>query len=216
MITLAVIAKEPVPGRVKTRLCPPCTPEQAAAIAESALHDTCTAVAAAPAARRICILDGRPGAWLPAGFEIVPQVGGGLDERLAAAFGAVQGPMFLVGMDTPQLTTTLIEHACATLLRDGTDAVLGMTHDGGYWGIGLRDGRDPGLIRGVPMSRDDTGPRQLERLLDHGLTVDTSLPVLTDVDHMADALDVARLAPGGRFAATVARTAVGEGAWLTA
>ena len=202
-ITLAVIAKEPVAGRVKTRLCPPCTPEQAAAIAEAALHDTLAAVAATPAARRLCVLDGRPGAWLPAGFDVIPQVTGGLDDRLAAAFAAADGPMFLVGMDTPQITRSLLEASTNALLREGSDAVLGMTHDGGYWGIGLRDGSDPDLIRGVPMSRDDTGAKQLERLLERGLVVDVGLPFLTDVDHMSEARAVARLAPRGRFARAV-------------
>lgn len=203
-VTLAVIAKAPVPGRVKTRLCPPCTPLQAAMIAEAALRDTLDAVAQAPAGRRICVLDGAPGAWLPDGFDVMPQVAGGLDERLAAAFGAVDGPMFLIGMDTPQVTPTLLA-AAARLLRvaGGSEAVLGMTHDGGYWGIGLRDGRDPDLIRGVPMSRDDTGARQHERLLAKGLRVDTQLPVLTDVDHFAEAQAVARQMPGSRFADAV-------------
>lgn len=202
-VALAVIAKAPVAGRVKTRLCPPCTPEQAAAIAEGALRDTLAAVAQAPASRRICVLDGAPGDWLPEGFEVLPQVGGGLDERLAAVFGAVGEPMFLVGMDTPQLTPELLEQATDALGRPGTDAVLGLTHDGGYWGIGLRDGRDEQLIRGVPMSRDDTGQRQLERLLERGLTVDADLPWLADVDHMPEAIEVARLVPGGAFAQAV-------------
>ncbi|MBO9534798.1 MAG: DUF2064 domain-containing protein [Solirubrobacteraceae bacterium] len=203
-VTLAVIAKEPVPGRVKTRLTPPCTPQHAAMIAEAALRDTFAAVMAAPALRRICVLDGSPGAWLPAGVDVMPQVGGGLDERLAAAFGAVDGPMFLIGMDTPQITASVLANAAETLASPGGfDAVLGMTHDGGYWGIGLRHGHDPDLIRGVPMSRDDTGAQQLDRLLAKGLTVDLRLPVLTDVDHFAEARTVAREAPGTYFAAAV-------------
>ncbi|MEH3052521.1 MAG: DUF2064 domain-containing protein [Patulibacter minatonensis] len=202
-MAFAVIAKAPIPGRVKTRLCPPCTPAQAAAIAEGALRDTLAVVAATPATRRLCILDGAPGDWLPEGFEVVPQVGGGLDARLAAAFGGVTEPMFLVGMDTPQLTPELLDHAGNWLLRNGTDAVMGMTHDGGYWGIGLRDGRDPACFHGVPMSRDDTGDRQLDRLLDLGLAVDIGLPTLTDVDHMSEAMHVARVAPGGAFAQAV-------------
>ncbi|NJA55488.1 glycosyltransferase, partial [Streptomyces sp. NEAU-H3] len=48
-LTLAVIAKEPLPGRVKTRLCPPCTPAQAAGLARAALHDTLATLAALPA-----------------------------------------------------------------------------------------------------------------------------------------------------------------------
>ena len=58
-VTLAVIAKAPVPGRVKTRLCPPCTHEQAAAIAEAALRDTLDALRAARAGRHAVVLDGR-------------------------------------------------------------------------------------------------------------------------------------------------------------
>lgn len=202
-VALAVIAKAPVAGRVKTRLCPPCTPEQAAAIAEGALRDTLIAVAQTPATRRICVLDGAPGDWLPEGFEVLPQVGGGLDERLAAAFAAVPEPMFLVGMDTPQLTPDLLGAATSALLRDGTDAVLGLTHDGGYWGIGLRDGSNDACIRGVPMSQDDTGEQQLQQLMRCGLSVDAGLPWLTDVDHMAEAVEVANQAPHGRFAEAV-------------
>lgn len=208
-VALAVIAKSPVPGRVKTRLCPPCTPEEAAAIAEGALHDTLAAVQEAPATRRICVLDGVPGPWLPEGFEVLPQVRGGLDERLAAAFAQVDEPMFLVGMDTPQLTPALLASAGERLQRPGIDAVIGMTHDGGYWGIGLQHGRHDRAIRGVPMSRDDTGARQLDRLVECGLAVDADLPWLVDVDHMAEAVEVANLAPRGRFAAAV-RSVVGQ------
>ena len=82
-ITLLVIAKQPVPGRVKTRLVPPCTYEQAASLAEAALADTLRAVRMTPARRRVLILDGQPGPWLPPGFDIVPQCAGPLDERLA-------------------------------------------------------------------------------------------------------------------------------------
>ena len=51
--TLLVIAKQPVPGRVKTRLVPPCTYEQAAVLAEAALADTLRAALLAPARRRV-------------------------------------------------------------------------------------------------------------------------------------------------------------------
>ena len=66
-----VMAKAPVPGRVKTRLCPPCTPDEAAAITEAALADTLAAVARCGAGRRIIALDGAPGPWLPARFEVI-------------------------------------------------------------------------------------------------------------------------------------------------
>ena len=58
---VVVIAKEPVPGRVKTRLTPPFTPEEAAALAEAALTDTLAAVAETTVARRVLALDGTPG-----------------------------------------------------------------------------------------------------------------------------------------------------------
>jgi len=192
--TLLVIAKEPVPGRVKTRLVPPCTSEQAAALAEAALADTLHAVLAAPARRRVLVLDGEPGPWLPPGFEVVPQCGGGLDERLAGAFAAVTGPALLVGMDTPQLTPGLL-----TVDWEDTDAWFGPAADGGFWGLGLRV-PDAALIRGVPMSTADTGAVQQARLQAAGLRV-ADLPRLRDVDTAADAVAVACQAPLTRFAA---------------
>src|SRR4051812_32643874 len=111
--TLIVIAKAPVAGRVKTRLCPPCTPGEAAALAEAALRDTLDAASRCRAARRVLALDGAPGAWLPPGFDVEPQRGDGLAERLAHAFAGVSGPAFLVGMDTPQLTPALLDAGLA-------------------------------------------------------------------------------------------------------
>lgn len=200
---LIVIAKAPVAGRVKTRLCPPCTPQEAADLAEAALADTLATVAATPATRRICVLDGAPGPWLPDGFEVIPQRGDGLDQRLAAAFHDVAEPAFLVGMDTPQLTPSLLTDAVAALGAPGTDAALGFTEDGGYWGIGLHRCWDA-LFVGVPMSQDDTGALQRSRLEQEGLVVDVDLPWLRDVDHIADAHAVAALRPRGRFARALA------------
>ncbi|MGI5223706.1 TIGR04282 family arsenosugar biosynthesis glycosyltransferase [Actinoallomurus sp. CA-142502] len=196
-ITLIVIAKEPVPGRVKTRLTPPYTSEQAALIAEAALADTLDAVAATTATRRVVALEGRPGAWLPRGFEVIAQRGAGLDERLANAFADVGGPAVLIGMDTPQVTPAMLADAGRRL--SAGDAVYGPAADGGFWLLGLRD-PDPRRLRGVPMSRPDTGARQLERL--DGLRVAT-LGTLRDVDTAGDAVQVAAQAPGTRFAAAV-------------
>lgn len=198
-MTLVVLAKAPVPGQVKTRLCPPCTPEQAAALAEAALADTLAAVAAV-GGRRVVVLDGAPGPWLPAGVEVVPQRGGGLDERLAAAFEDVGGPALLVGMDTPQITPALLRTGLALLAM--ADAVLGGAPDGGYWAIGLRR-PDPALFLGVPMSVAETGAAQRARLAAAGLRV-AGLPPLRDVDDIDDARAVAAHAPHGRFAATLA------------
>jgi hypothetical protein len=192
--TLVVIAKQPLPGRVKTRLVPPCTHQQAAALAEAALADTLQAVLRAPARRRLLVLDGEPGSWLPSGFDVVPQCGGPLDERLAGAFAAVSGPALMIGMDTPQVSPGLLAADW-----NGADAAFGPAVDGGFWALGLRV-PDPGLLLGVPMSTASTGAIQRDRLLAAGLRV-TDLPRLRDVDTAADAVAVARQAPRSRFAA---------------
>jgi rSAM/selenodomain-associated transferase 1 len=199
---LLVIAKEPVPGRVKTRLTPPFTPAEAARLAEAALTDTLAAVASTPVARRVLALAGRPGDWLPAGFDVIPQRGDGLDERLAAAFDETHAglplPMVLIGMDTPQVTPGLLGDAAGTLVRGDADAVFGPAADGGFWLLGLRR-PDPSLLVGVPMSRADTGRRQLDRLTAADLRV-AMMPELTDVDTVTEAELVASQIPGSAFA----------------
>lgn len=202
MTTLLVIAKEPRPGRVKTRLTPPFTPVEAAALAEASLADTLRVVREAPARRRVLVLDGAPGPWLPSGFDVVPQCGGGLDERLAAAFAGVDGPALLIGMDTPQVTPGLL-----TVDFADCDAYFGPAEDGGFWALGLAD-PDPALLRGVPMSTAATGAVQRSRLTAAGLRV-RELPVLRDVDTARDAELVAAAAPGGRFAGELARLRTG-------
>ncbi len=197
--TLIVIAKAPVPGAVKTRLCPPCTPHEAAELAEAALADTLDAALSTRAARHLLVLDGAPGGWLLAGFDVVAQAGGGLDARLAAAFVAADGPALLVGMDTPQVTPDLLRHGLELLRRH--DAVLGPAPDGGYWAIGLRR-PDPAVFLGVPMSEHDTCAVQREQLRKLGLTT-AALPALVDVDTIADAHAVARVAPATRFGAAL-------------
>jgi rSAM/selenodomain-associated transferase 1 len=199
--TLLVIAKSPAPGRVKTRLTPPCTPEQAALLAGAALRDTLAAASRTRrAARRVLVLDGDSGPWLPRDIEVVPQRGDGLAARLAAAFQAAGGPAFLVGMDTPQVTPELLDAGLAAL--DDAEAVLGAALDGGYWGIGLRRPH-PEAFRDVPMSEPTTSAMQRLRLAELGLTT-AILPTLRDVDTMDDAHAVAAEAPDGRFAAALA------------
>ncbi|MEU6673470.1 DUF2064 domain-containing protein [Streptomyces sp. NPDC046925] len=207
--TILVIAKEPLPGRVKTRLTPPYSPEEAAGLAAASLADTLRTVLAAPASRRVLVLEGRPGPWLPSGIEVVPQSGGGLDERLAAAFGACTGPALLVGMDTPQITPALLAPALGPDAWQDCDAWFGPAFDGGFWALGLAE-PDPRLLRGVPMSRPDTGALQRARLTGAGLRV-RDLPWLRDVDTADDAGEVAAAAPQSRFAAALTRLATTTG-----
>jgi len=195
---LLVIAKAPVPGRVKTRLTPPYTPTEAALLAEAALADTLATVAALPVARRILFLDGDPGPWPAPGFEVVPQCGGGLDERLAAAFTYADGPALLIGMDTPQVTAEDMAPALAEDAWERRDAYFGPAEDGGFWALGLAR-PDPALLLGVPMSTAATGREQRARLRAAGLSTE-DLRVLRDVDTADDVAAVAAMAPHGRFA----------------
>jgi uncharacterized protein len=200
--SLIVIAKAPVAGLVKTRLCPPCTPAEAAGLAEAALADTLACVLRTPVSRRVLVLDGQPGDWLPDGFEVFAQRGDGLDERLAHAFADVGGPALLVGMDTPQVTVDLLMDGIDALADHRVDAVLGPAFDGGYWCIGLRRSR-PDVLVGVPMSSPSTHRHQRDRLRAAGLRV-RELPPLRDIDGIDDARAVAAATPGSRFARAVA------------
>ncbi len=208
--TILLMAKAPVPGRVKTRLCPPCSPTEAAALACAALQDT-VAVVRTTRYPLVVALDsdgsaGRPRArevgWLPPDVPIVRQRGAGLADRLANAVATIDGPVVVIGMDTPQLTGDLLRRADAGLAE--TDAVLGLAADGGWWALGLRHPRD--VFRGVTMSTPTTGTVQHQRLVAAGLTV-TPLPVLRDVDRIEDAHAVAATAPHTRFAQTLVQLA---------
>lgn len=202
-----VMAKAPVPGRVKTRLCPPCTPAEAAAVAEAALADTLAAVAACGADRRLVALDGAPGPWLPPGFEVIPQADGPFDRRLAAAWARAGGPGVQIGMDTPQVTPALLDGALATLARSG--AALGPAADGGWWAVALRC-PDPRAFLGVPMSTAATGRLQLARLRGLGLDV-AVLPELVDLDSVADLPAVTAGGSAPRTAAAAARLGLPTG-----
>jgi glycosyltransferase A (GT-A) superfamily protein (DUF2064 family) len=201
MTALIVLAKECLPGRVKTRLHPPLSLEQAAELAAASLDDTLTAVAGLPATRRLLAFDGQLAPAAAVGYEVVAQVDGGLDARIGAIFDVCTEPAVLIGMDTPQVSAADLA-AVFEAWPDDVDAWFGPAADGGFWALALRD-PDGDLVRGVPMSRDDTGARQLDRLRSAGLRV-RMLPTLTDVDHIRDAYAVADLVPNGGFAATLA------------
>lgn len=215
---LLVITKAPVPGRSKTRLTPPCTPEQAAAIAAASVGDTLDTVRATAVDRRVVALDGDPGDLDLAGCVVVPQVEGDLGTRLAAAFAdAMAGPdgdrpTLLIGMDTPQVSPDLLADCLTRLVAGGPGtAVLGVAPDGGWWALGLHSPAAAGVLPDVPMSREDTADRTREALIRSGLTV-LDLPVLTDIDHFPDAVAVAARCPSGsRTRAVVAEVSAAVG-----
>lgn len=206
---LVVMAKAPIPGRVKTRLCPPCSATEAAALAAAALADTLAAVRATPVARRVLVLDGDPadcGELDLTGLEILPQRGEGLAVRLVNAFADSmagphrQRPTLLVGMDTPQLDPVLLGAALGELVRVG--AVFGRATDGGWWALGVTDPELPSVLARIPMSRDDTGALTAAALAAKNIRW-AELSELTDVDTFDDACAVAAAAPDGRFAAAL-------------
>ncbi|WIE58719.1 DUF2064 domain-containing protein [Curtobacterium sp. MCLR17_031] len=204
-VTVAVVAKECLPGKVKTRLTPALSPEGAARVASASLGDTLATVRALPAARRVLFFDGEVVPAAAEGFEVLHQPGGGLDERLGFLFDAVDGPLLLVGMDTPQVSTADLAPVFDDAARD---AWFGPAEDGGFWSLYLRQPTGD-LLRGVPMSRDDTGAVQLARLTDAGLDVGV-LGELLDVDTMPDAERVADLAPDSDFTRALRAEIVGS------
>jgi glycosyltransferase A (GT-A) superfamily protein (DUF2064 family) len=197
-VQLLIVAKRPLPGRAKTRLIPRFGPEGSAALAAAALEDTFAAAGACAADRVVVAFDGDPSGLVPAEFEVVPQVDGDLAARLADAWRHVSGPALQIGMDTPQVTGAHLDEAFATLDGPGTDAVLGLAPDGGWWAIGLREPAD--VFHGIETSRHDTGQRQLDRLRSLGLTT-RLLATRRDVDLPDDVALAAAEAPGTRFAA---------------
>jgi rSAM/selenodomain-associated transferase 1 len=198
---ILVMAKAPAAGKSKTRLCPPCTPQEAADIAEASLAQTLEAVAEVDVARRVLVLDGATPSWLAGDVEVIPQRGIGLGSRLASAFADAGTPALAIGMDTPQVTAELLHRAVETLLTPGVDAIIGEASDGGYWAIGLTDS-DPSVFERVPMSTRMTYRMQRRRLANLGMAI-ADLPLITDVDSMHDAEEVARQVPGTRFAESV-------------
>lgn len=208
MTCLLVVAKAPVAGLAKTRLCPPATPAEAADIAAAALLDTLDAVLAVPdvipvvaftgdltkAARRAEIAEAL------SRTIAIPQRGEDFADRLANAHEDVArlGPVLQIGMDTPQVTPQLLTGAIERL--HDLDAVLGHAADGGWWALGLRDPLEAQALRQVPMSRDDTGDLTYQAL---GHLRIGRLPILSDVDTMSDAVQVANMMTTGRFAELV-------------
>jgi glycosyltransferase A (GT-A) superfamily protein (DUF2064 family)/SAM-dependent methyltransferase len=193
---VVILAKEPRPGWVKTRLQSRFSADEAAQLAAAAVRDTQRAARAARIRRRILCWDG-DATQFGDGFEILPQRTGTLNDRLAGAFddigGTASARVLLIGMDTPQISSRLLEADWA-----GHDAVLGLSDDGGFWGIGLRTAESARVFAGIEMSTARTGSAQLARLLSLGLSVKL-LPPLRDVDEPADAAYVADHFPGLEF-----------------
>jgi uncharacterized protein len=186
---LAVIAKEPVAGQVKTRLAAAFGEHGAAALAAAMLADTVATVRRVPAEPWLCYAPADAGermARLAPGFRLLPQSGGDLGDRLAACmaalFAAGATRALIVGADTPHLPAERYEAAFDLL--DDTDVVLGPAEDGGYYLIATT-APDPGLFVGVPMGTSDVLRATLERAAGLGRAVGL-LVTMRDMDRPAD------------------------------
>jgi rSAM/selenodomain-associated transferase 1 len=147
---LAIMAKAPRAGKVKTRLSPPLTLEQSAALNICFLKDTAqniadvadTSAAAGlvsytPVGEEV-LFDG----LLPDGFALIPQRGDAFGERLLAAsediLGCGFGAVCLIDSDSPTVPASAFHQAVELLHRPGDRIVLGGSNDGGYYLIGLK------------------------------------------------------------------------------
>jgi uncharacterized protein len=192
---LAVMAKAPRPGRVKTRLSPPLKPEQASALNICFLRDTTENI------RQVSEAGGSAGlvAYTPVGdesafdgllppdFLLLPQRGDGFGERLlyacedllAAGFSAA----CLIDSDSPTLPQEALRAAVAHLSRPGDRMVLGGCEDGGYYLIGVKHPH-PRLFADIDWSTERVFQQTVERAREIGLETQL-LPLWFDVDDAA-------------------------------
>jgi rSAM/selenodomain-associated transferase 1 len=186
---LAVMAKAPRPGKVKTRLSPPLTLAQTAALNICFLRDTTLNIAGVPGAKgMVCYTPvGDEAAFdslLPEEFAMIAQRGDGFGERLhlaatdilACGFGSV----CLIDSDSPTLPQGALVRAVEELARPGDRVVLGPSHDGGYYLIGLKAAHAAPFER-ITWSTASVMEETRERCAEAGLEL-VELPTWYDVD----------------------------------
>lgn len=203
---LVVFAKAPRPGEVKTRLCPPLSPAEAAAFYAHLLDDVLehTAEVAPRLGLEPWLAVHPPEARAdvarnaPARLRVVAQCGATLSERMAHAVaeGAAAGfsPVLLRGSDSPTLGEPTLREACAAL--DGFDLAVCPDRDGGYNLIGLR--RSAPTLFDHPMSTGSVLEDTLENARGLGLSVRVLSPGF-DIDTAADLLQLAEERARGRL-----------------
>jgi uncharacterized protein len=186
---LVVIAKEPVPGAVKTRLAPFVGADGAARVAAAMLADTVAVMTQVEAEPWVCFAPpdarGRMARLAP-GCGLLAQVQGDLGDRLAACFAVLLGGgaqrVVIVGADTPHLPRATYE-AAFTLL-DHVEVVLGPAADGGYYLVGAKAAL-PELFVGVPMGTQVVLQETIQRAIRRRLRIAT-VPMLRDLDRLED------------------------------
>jgi rSAM/selenodomain-associated transferase 1 len=188
---LIAVAKMPVPGQTKSRLCPPFTPEGAAEFYRCMLVDTLALMQRLETVdHTLAYTPARAGGYFarlsPNGFRLIPQVGADLGERLANALGdhfeLGYKRAVIMNSDGPTLPLACLEEAFSAL--DHADVVLGMGHDGGYYLIGMKRLHQE-LFEGIDWSTERVIPQTLAICRRQGLSVH-ELPEWYDVDVEAD------------------------------
>jgi rSAM/selenodomain-associated transferase 1 len=194
---LALFAKAPIPGQVKTRLCPPLSHEGAADLYRAMLLDVLDQHATSSGAERVVWYTPQSSyGWfrenVPAGYRLLPQFGPDLAARMAHVFRVhqLEGYVRVVlrGTDSPTLPGEWVERAF--VLLDDTDLVLGPDRDGGYNLIGLRAPCE--RLFQLEMSRSTV----LDETLEHARTERLRFELLPPHHDVDTAEDLERLAPG--------------------
>jgi uncharacterized protein len=186
------MTKVPRPGRVKTRLQPPLTPEEAAALNTCFLRDTTAAIVEASTdglAQGVGVYTpvGEEAAYegiLPAEFVLVPQHGGAFGERLTRAAEDLLQVGFssacLIDSDSPTVPVSAYRRAAELLAAPGDRVVFGPSDDGGYYLIGMKQ-LHRRLFEEIDWSTERVATQTLERAHEIGIPVEL-LPTWYDVD----------------------------------
>lgn len=186
---LGIFAKQPVPGQVKTRLCPPLSHLEAAGLCQCTLQETIARMRGHREFDLVICFTGERG-WFEANFPGVPllqQRGEDLGARMSASISGLlaQGcrRVVLIGSDIPDLPVTLVEEAFLQLQR--AEVVLVPADDGGYVLVGQTMNR-PELFAAIPWSSAEVLPETLRRIEALGIEA-VLLPGWEDLDDL-DAL----------------------------
>lgn len=194
LCALAVMTKAPRPGQVKTRLVPPLTPEQAAELNVVFLRDTAQAITkgCGPNARGVGVYTpvGSENTYidiLPQNFDLLPQRGDGFGERLTLAaadlFQCGFSSVCLIDSDSPTVPSEAYTQAVELLSAAGDRVVLGPSHDGGYYLIGMKR-EHAQLFERIDWSTERVLEQTKQRAQELGLEVKL-LPAGYDVDDSA-------------------------------
>ena len=185
---VALVAKAPEVGKVKTRFCPPCSPEEATEFARAFLLDTSEFITGEDFAGVIdpwCTYLGGAQilrALLPEGIQLLEQRGADLDERLANSaqdlFAMGYQRVVLMAADSPTVNHEYLQKALREL--DDHDVVLGPADDGGYTLIAMK-ADEPTLFVGIEMSTERVLRETIERAERKDLEV-SLLETLYDLD----------------------------------